>query len=133
MEDVRRLVLGSQRINTMRAEIRCVVSTLIGVMTYDMLGKHCQDGQIFEFDHLGLKWVFGRGDRDNVYVAVHLPGISAPIYLTDSRTNVPLGHVAKVHQGLPLLMERMNQALPGLLERLQPLFDAADAAPPPAE
>lgn len=118
--DVQRVIEGSRRLNTMKAEIDLVVGVVMGLRTHNV-------SNTLEFDYDGLHWRI-QSKWDTVVVVTEPGKKENPCYqLRVGAEAIPLNLIMRVHSGLPTFLAQMRQGCPEIEAPLAFIYDAADA------
>lgn len=126
METVQALLVGSERINQMKAEIVSVIRMIFGFIPKEEIKEFGNDRKIFSFG-TGL-WIFKvfirKGELTAEFCSAESPmeRISHRCEVGWEDSRIPLTLVEVVHSCLPEFLSGMCKHFPELENRLAPLF-----------
>lgn len=126
MEQIRQMLIRSQRLNEMKAEIDAAVSMALGLLTKAELSRYRFHEVACQFTTPGLEWKFIKNKRDLTVEATPAGKTrSWYAYISDWGTErTPMEYVELVYQALPEVYTNLVKTFPSLSERLAPLLKA---------
>jgi hypothetical protein len=129
MEQIQRILAGSQRLNEMKQEIEALMGMTLGFLTQEEKSRFRYGEALCEFATPGLNWKITRWKRECIgveaYDAENPRAGFVYSYTWGGSSRIGMWYIQLVHQALPEVMTNLVKVFPSLAGRFALLLQAA--------